>query len=87
MSGQVESKARLVPKLYTTKETCELLSISRDRLQTFVNNGLIVQIREGNWVRYSEQEIDRFILNLHRRAMHLEPLTMAEYLTREGASA
>ena len=81
-------------ELFTTKETCELLSMSRDRLQTCVNHDLIVPVRIGQWLRFSRVEIARFVTNLHRSARHLSPLPvateLADYLPQgteqEGAS-
>lgn len=86
MSAHTESQERLVPKLYTTKETCALLSMSKPTLQGFVNRGQIIPIREHGWVRYSGLEIDRFVLNMQRRAVHLEPLSMVEFLAGQGVA-
>lgn len=84
MSAKAESKDRLVPKLYTTSEVCELLAMSRPTLEGFVNRGQIIPVRDGRWVRYSEFELDRFVMNLQRRAIHLEPLSMPEFLDARG---
>ena len=88
MSGRPEPQvAALVPRLYTTKETCEILSLRRPQLQAFVNKQWIVPIREGRWVRYSQMEIDRFVVNMQRRAAHLEPLSMVEFLAGQGVAS
>lgn len=88
MSAQAEPQvAALVPRLYTTAETCELLAMSKWTLQGFVDRGQIIPIRDGRWVRYSQLEIDRFVVNMQRRAVHLEPLSMVEFLAGQEVAA
>lgn len=83
----MDSYPEVTRALYTTKETCVLLAVSRPQLQTFVNRGWIVPVREGRWVRFSRAEISRFVVNMQRRAQRLPLLPPAVTLPQAAAYA
>ncbi len=56
----------MVEKLYTIKETLDLLRISRTTLYRHIESGLIKPLKLGGKVLFAEGELDRLIRKLKR---------------------
>jgi len=52
------------PVLYTTKEAMELLKVSRTTLYRLVKNQGLKSIKVGGTIRFTEDEINRFLEEL-----------------------
>lgn len=49
------------PTLYTSKEAMKILKVSRTTLYRIVKNGDLKQIKVGGAIRFTEDEINRFL--------------------------
>lgn len=52
------------PMLYTTKEAMEILKVSRTTLYRIVKNGDLKSIKVGGGIRFTEDEINRYLDDL-----------------------
>lgn len=50
--------------LYTTKEAMEILKVSRTTLYRIVKNGDLKSIKVGGGIRFTEDEINRYLDDL-----------------------
>lgn len=73
--------------LLTKAQAAEALTMSVRSLDKHIRRGEIVPIKDGRWVRISDAEVRRFVLNLQRRAVHLDPVSVVEFLTGKEAGA
>lgn len=58
----------VMEKLYTIKETAELLRISKATLFRLMAEGKIIPLKLGKRSLFSEEELTRFIEDLKRRS-------------------
>lgn len=48
-------------KVYTVKEVCEILKISRTTLYKFVDDGVLTGVRIGKHLRFTHEELNQLI--------------------------
>ena len=53
-------------KLYTTDEVCEILSVSRRTLYTYIKDGNLKAVKMGRYLRITEESLRAFIENASR---------------------
>lgn len=53
----------MIPKLYTRKETADILRIDKTTLDKYVGQGLIRSTKQGKYRFFTEEHINEFIKN------------------------
>ena len=56
---------KTMEKLYTIKEACEILKVSRATLYRIIGKQDLLPVKVGGSVRFKESELNRFIESLN----------------------